>query len=140
LGRCHANRDATRLPCKQLMSGISIMSALPHCDLSSREMLDSTWPRISTWPVLLVATFRPEFQPPWTGQPHVTMLALTRLDRRDTAAVVANVAGDTVLPPEILEEIAERTDGVPLFIEELTKAVLEASAQGAAALSSASHP
>ncbi len=80
--------------------------------------------RVADWPVLLLAMFRPEFQPPWTGQPHVTLLTLARLDRRDTAAMVANVAGNATLPPEIVAEIAERTDGVPLFIEELTKAVL----------------
>jgi predicted ATPase len=83
--------------------------------------------------------FRPEFQPPWTGQPHVTMLTLARLDRPNTAAMVANITGDAALPPEIIEEIAERTDGVPLFVEELTKAVLESGA-GAAALSSVPHP
>jgi tetratricopeptide (TPR) repeat protein len=88
----------------------------------------------------LLALFRPEFQPPWTGQPHVTMLTLARLDRRDTAAMVANVAGNAALPPEIVEEIAERTDGVPLFVEELTKSLLESGAHGAAALSSVPHP
>ena len=90
--------------------------------------------------MLLLALFRPEFQPPWTGQPHVTMLTLARLHRRDTAAMVATVAGNDALPCEIIEEIAERTDGVPLFVEELTKAVLESGAQGAAALSSVPHP
>jgi tetratricopeptide (TPR) repeat protein len=90
--------------------------------------------------VLLLGMFRPEFQPPWTGQPHVTMLTLGRLDRRDTAAMVANLAGNSGLPPGIAEEIAERTDGVPLFVEELTKAVLESGAHGAAALSSVPHP
>jgi predicted ATPase len=83
--------------------------------------------------------FRPEFQPPWTGQPHVTLLTLSRLDRCNTAAMVANVAGNVALPMEIMEEIAERTDGVPLFVEELTKAVLESGAQGAAALSAVPH-
>ena len=100
-------------------------------DPSSRELLDRVIERVADWPVLLLAMFRPEFQPPWTGQPHVTMLTLARLDRRDTAAMVANVAGNAALPPEIVEEIAERTDGVPLFVEELTKAVLESGAQGA---------
>ena len=84
--------------------------------------------------------FRPEFQPPWTGQPHVTTLTLARLDRRDTAAMVANVAGNAALSTEIMKEIAERTDGVPLFVEELTKAVLEAGAQVSSALSSVPHP
>ena len=109
-------------------------------DPSSRELLDRMIERVADWPVLLLAMFRPEFQPPWTGQPHVTMLTLARLDRRDTAAMVANVAGNAALPPEIMEEIAERTDGVPLFVEELTKAVLEAGAQASAALSAMPHP
>ena len=93
-------------------------------DPSSRELLDRVTERVAEWPVLLLVMFRPEFQPPWTGQPHVTMLTLARLDRRDTAAMIANVAGNAALPPEIVEEIAERTDGVRLFVEELTKAVL----------------
>ena len=108
-------------------------------DPSSRELLDRVIERIADWPVLLLAMFRPEFQPPWIGQPHVTMLTLARLDRRDTAAMVANVAGNAALPAEIMEEIAERTDGVPLFVEELTKAVLEAGAQAPAALSAMPH-
>jgi class 3 adenylate cyclase/tetratricopeptide (TPR) repeat protein len=108
-------------------------------DPSSRELLDWVIERIADWPVLLLALFRPEFQPPWAGQPQVTMLTLVRLDRRETAAMVANVAGNAALPPEIVVEIAERTDGVPLFIEELTKAVLEAGAQAPAALSAVPH-
>jgi predicted ATPase len=75
--------------------------------------------------VLLIATFRPEFQPPWTGQPQVTMLALNRLDRRDRTALVAQIAGGKALPAEIVRQIADHTDGVPLFVEELTKSVIE---------------
>ena len=101
-------------------------------DPSSRELLDRAIERVADWPVLLLAMFRPEFQPPWIGQPHVTMLTLARLDRRNTATMVANVAGSAALPPAIVEEIAERTDGVPLFVEELTKAVLESGAQASA--------
>ena len=108
-------------------------------DPSSRELLDRTVERIGKWPVLMLATFRPEFQPPWTGQPHMTTIALTRLDRRDTAAMVENIAGNASLAAEIVEEIAERTDGVPLFVEELTKTVLESGAGGTAALSSTPH-
>ena len=108
---------------------LMVFDDLHWIDPSSRELLDRVIERVADWPVLLLAMFRPEFQPPWTGQPHVTMLTLARLDRRDTAAMVANVAGNAALPPEIVEEIAERTDGVPLFVEELTKAVLEAGAQ-----------
>ena len=119
---------------------LMIFDDLHWIDPSSRELLDRAIERIGDWPVLLLAMFRPEFQPPWSGQPHVTMLTLARLDRRDTAAMVANVAGNARLPAEIMEEIAERTDGVPLFVEELTKAVLESGAQAPAALSSAPHP
>ena len=119
---------------------LMIFDDLHWIDPSSRELLDRTIERVANWPVLLLAMFRPEFQPPWTGQPHVTMLTLGRLDRTLTAAMIANVAGEASLSPEIVEEIAERTDGVPLFVEELTLAVLEASAQGAAALSTIPHP
>ena len=117
-----------------------VFDDLHWIDPSSRELLDRMIERVADWPVLLLAMFRPEFQPPWTGQPHVTMLTLARLDRRDTAAMVANVAGNASLPPEIVEEIAERTDGVPLFVEELTKAVLESGAPSPAALSGVPHP
>ena len=117
-----------------------IFDDLHWIDPSSREWLDRVTEQVADRPVLLLAMFRPEFQPPWIGQPHVTLLTLARLDRRDTAAMVANVAGNATLPPEIVAEIAERTDGVPLFIEELTKAVLESGPQGAAALSAVPHP
>ncbi len=119
---------------------LMIFDDLHWIDPSSRDLLDRVIEQVADWSVLLLAMFRPEFQPPWTGQPHVTMLTLARLNRRDTAAMVAKVAGDAALPPEIIEEIAERTDGVPLFVEELTKAVLEAGAQGAAALAAVPHP
>ena len=119
---------------------LMIFDDLHWIDPSSRELLDRLIEHVADWPVLLLAMFRPEFQPPWTGQPHVMTLALARLDRRDTAAMVANVAGNAALPPEIVEEIAERTDGVPLFVEELTKAVLESGAQASAALSAVPHP
>jgi tetratricopeptide (TPR) repeat protein len=75
--------------------------------------------------VLLIVTFRPEFQPPWIGQPQVTILALNRLDRRDRTALVTQVAGGKALPEKVIDQIADRTDGVPLFVEELTKSVLE---------------
>jgi class 3 adenylate cyclase/tetratricopeptide (TPR) repeat protein len=117
---------------------LMLFDDLHWIDPSSRDLLDRVIERVADWPVLLLAMFRPEFQPPWTGQPHATLLALARLDRRDTAAMVANVAGSVALPPEIMEEIAERTDGVPLFVEELTKAVIEAGGQ--AALSGVPHP
>jgi predicted ATPase len=94
-------------------------------DPTSRELLDLTVERIRSLPVLLIVTFRLELQPPWTGQPQVTMLALNRLDRRDRTALVAQIAGGKALPDVVVDQIADRTDGVPLFVEELTKSVLE---------------
>jgi len=94
-------------------------------DPTSRELLDLTVARVRDLPVLLILTFRPEFQSPWTGQPQVTTLALNRLDRRDRTALVAQIAGNKLLPNEVIDQIADRTDGVPLFVEELTKNVLE---------------
>jgi class 3 adenylate cyclase/DNA polymerase III delta prime subunit len=96
-------------------------------DPTSLELMDRTVDRIRGWPVLLLMTFRPEFRPPWTEHAHVTIAALSGLDPRDGAAIVERIAGNRVLPTEIVNEIVERTDGVPLFVEELTKAVLEAS-------------
>jgi len=93
-------------------------------DATSRELLDMIVERARDLKLLLIVTFRPEFQPPWAGQPRVTLLALNRLDRRDRIALVALVAGKT-LPDAVIDQIADRTDGVPLFVEELTKSVLE---------------
>lgn len=82
-------------------------------DASSRELLDLTVARTAGWPVLLLITFRPEFDPPWVGQPHVTVLTLNRLDRRDGAQLVRSVLGDSTVASDLVEEIVERTDGVP---------------------------
>jgi class 3 adenylate cyclase/tetratricopeptide (TPR) repeat protein len=98
-------------------------------DPTSRELLDFTVDRVRHLPVLLAITFRPEFQPPWSGRAHVTSLALNRLGERDGEALVQTLAGNAALTPEIVAEIVERTDGVPLFVEELTKAVLESATQ-----------
>jgi predicted ATPase len=88
--------------------------------------------RIANLPVLLLITFRPEFEPPWIGQPHVTALTLNRLTQREADTMIDRVAGNKALPANIRQEIVERTDGIPLFVEEMTKAVLEAESQGAA--------
>jgi predicted ATPase len=76
-------------------------------------------------PILFLITFRPEFASPWLGLPHVTLITLSNLSRETSADMVAHVAGGKSLPEEIAEQIVERSDGVPLFIEELTKAVIE---------------
>jgi hypothetical protein len=91
--------------------------------------------------VLLVATYRPEFQPPWVGQSQVTVIALNRLGRSEGATLVHRLAGNLgALPPDVVDEIVERTDGVPLFVEELTKAVVEAGADRGYASISAVPP
>jgi class 3 adenylate cyclase/tetratricopeptide (TPR) repeat protein len=94
-------------------------------DPTSRELLDLTVERVRSLPVLLIVTFRPEFYPPWTGQPQVSMLALNRLDRHDRTVLIEQIAGGKALPDDVIEQIVDRTDGVPLFVEELTKSVLE---------------
>jgi len=94
-------------------------------DPTSRELLDLTVEHVRSLPVLLIVTFRPQFQPAWSDQPQVTMLALSRLDRSDRIALVKQIARRKALPVDVIDQIAERTDGVPLFVEELTKSVLE---------------
>jgi len=94
-------------------------------DPTSRELLDLAVEHVRRLPVLLIVTFRAEFQPSWTGQPQVTLLALNRLGRHDRTAFIAQMTGGKALPDEVVDQIAERTDGVPLFVEELTKSVLE---------------
>jgi class 3 adenylate cyclase len=82
---------------------------------------------------LLIVTYRPEFLPPWTGQPQVTTLTLNRLTKRDTDAIIERMVGNRGLPDDIRQDIIERTDGIPLFVEEMTKAVLETGSDAAAA-------
>ena len=109
---------------------LMIFEDLHWIDPTSREFLDLVLARIDCLPVLLAATFRPEFQPPWVGQAHATVIALNRLGRGDGAVMVERLAGNAaLLPPDVIAEIVERTDGVPLFVEEMTKAVLEAGAE-----------
>ena len=94
-------------------------------DPTTRELFDLVIDRARVLPVLFIMTYRPEFTPSWLGQSHVTALTLNRLGRRANAALVRRVAGGKDLPPALLEQIMMQTDGVPLFIEEVTKSVLE---------------
>jgi predicted ATPase len=94
-------------------------------DPTTRECLDLLIDLVATLRVLVIITFRPEFAPPWIGRPHVTMLTLNRLPRRQRAEMIAHVTGGKALPKEISDQIVDRTDGIPLFIEELTKTVVE---------------
>ena len=109
-------------------------------DPTSLEVLGRTVDRIKTLPALLIVTFRPEFNAPWVGQSHVTSLTLNRLGEREAAAIIARLAGNKALPADVMAEIVERTDGIPLFVEEMTKAVLEAESEGAARRTVAAVP
>src|SRR6516165_10208699 len=93
-------------------------------DATSLEVLDLTVERVRALPVLALFTFRPEYEAPWTGLSHVTGIALDRLAPAEVEILAEHVAG-RLLPPEVLAQIVAKTDGVPLFVEELTKAVLE---------------
>jgi class 3 adenylate cyclase/predicted ATPase len=94
-------------------------------DPSTLELLDRLVERVRSLPVLVVITYRPEFNPPWAGHPHVSALSLNRLGRRQSAAIVRHITAGKALPAGVLEQIVSSTDGVPLFVEELTKMVLE---------------
>src|SRR4029077_5561674 len=96
--------------------------------------------QIKTLPALLIVTFRPEFNPPWVGQSHVTSVTLNRLGEREAAAIIASLVGNKELPADVMAEIAERTDGIPLFVEEMTKAVLEADSEAEARRTAAVIP
>ena len=90
--------------------------------------------------VLLLVTFQPEFEPPWIGRPYVTLVAVNRLGERDIAAIIDGVTGNKFIPSNIRQDIIERTDGIPLFVEEMTKAVLEAESEGDARQTAAAVP
>ena len=101
-------------------------------DPTSMEAFGQAVDQIANLPLLLIVTFRSEFEPPWIGRPHVTAFTINRLTERDVRAMIDNVIGNKLLSPEVRQDIMERTDGVPLFVEEITKAVLEADNEDAA--------
>ena len=109
-------------------------------DPTSLEAVGRTVDRLRTLGVLLIVTYRPEFEPPWIGRPYVTALTLNRLGEREIAAMIDRVTGNKALPESIRQDIIERTDGIPLFVEEMTKAVLEAESEGEAQRTAAAVP
>jgi predicted ATPase len=109
-------------------------------DPTSLEALGRTVDRIRTLGVLLLVTYRPEFEPPWIGRPHVTALTLSRLGEREIAAMIDHVTGNKPQPASIRRDIVERTDGIPLFVEEMTKAVLETENEGGELQTAATGP
>jgi class 3 adenylate cyclase/predicted ATPase len=109
-------------------------------DPTSLELFGRAVDRIANLRALLMVTFRPEFEPPWIGRPHVTALTINRLPRRDIDGMIDRVVGNRFLPASVRQDIIERTDGIPLFVEEMTKAVLEAEGEGAAERTAAAIP
>jgi class 3 adenylate cyclase/tetratricopeptide (TPR) repeat protein len=105
---------------------LMIFEDLHWIDPTSLEVISRTVDRLRTLRVLLILTYRPEFEPPWIGRPYVTALSLNRLGEREIEAIIDRVTGNKSLPGNIRQDIVERTDGIPLFVEEMTKAVLEA--------------
>jgi class 3 adenylate cyclase len=109
-------------------------------DPTTLELFGRVVDGIPSLRALLIVTFRPEFEPPWIGRPHVTPLTINRLGKREIGAMIDRVIGNKMLPANIRQDIIERTDGVPLFVEEITKAVLEAKDDEAAERTVAAVP
>jgi class 3 adenylate cyclase/predicted ATPase len=109
-------------------------------DPTSLEALSRVVDRLRKLRVLLIVTFRPEFDPPWIGRPYVTALTLNRLAQRDIEAMIDGVLGNKRISASIRKDIIERTDGIPLFVEEMTKAVLEAESENEAQRTAAAIP
>jgi len=101
-------------------------------DPTSLEAFGRAVDQIRTLRVLLIVTYRPNFEPPWIGRPHVTALTINRWAERDIDAMIDGVVGNKHLPASVRQDIIERSDGIPLFVEEMTKAVLEAANEGMA--------
>jgi class 3 adenylate cyclase/tetratricopeptide (TPR) repeat protein len=111
---------------------LSIFEDAHWTDPTSLELFSRTVDRIRTLRALLIVTFRPEFDPPWIGRPYVTALTINRLAEREVGAMIDQLVGNKLMPASSRQDIIERTDGIPLFIEEMTKAVLEVGTQRAA--------
>jgi class 3 adenylate cyclase/predicted ATPase len=111
--------DAERRPL------LEVWEDLHWADPSTLELLGLLVEQVPTVPLLIVLTFRPDFHPPWPTRSHMTPITLGRLERPQIEAMVMYLAGGKALPPEVVEHIVAKTDGVPLYIEELTKAILD---------------
>jgi predicted ATPase len=101
---------------------LMIFEDVQWADPTSMEALGRAIERIRTLSTLLLVTYRPEFEPPWIARPHLTSVTLNRLGEREIAALIDSVTGNTPLPANIRDGIIDRTDGIPLFVEEMTKA------------------
>ncbi|WP_283842618.1 AAA family ATPase [Bradyrhizobium sp. JYMT SZCCT0428] len=124
-------KERTLLALIELLGGLAkqcpvlfILEDAHWIDPTTLDLFTRTIDRLQRWPVLLIVTFRPEFEVPWGHYPHVTALALNRLGQRHVAAMIDRLTNRKVVPADVRDEIIAKTDGVPLFVEELTKAVL----------------
>jgi class 3 adenylate cyclase/predicted ATPase len=104
---------------------LAVYEDVHWADPTTLELLESVIERVRTLPMLVLITCRPEFSPRWSGHAHLTLLTLSRLGRRQGTSMVEQLTGGKTLPAEVLAQVLARTDGVPLFVEELTKVVLE---------------
>jgi len=109
-------------------------------DPTSLEAFGRMVEKLKDLPILLVIPYRPEFNAPWVGDSHVTTINLNRLDDAEAARIVASLAGNKPLSADTIADIVDRSDGIPLFLEEMTKAVLEAESEGAARETVAAAP
>src|SRR5450631_4187700 len=109
-------------------------------DATTLEVLGRAMDQIQTLRMLLIVTFRPEFDPPWIGRPYVAALTINRLGQRDIDAMIDHLVGNKGLPASIRQDIIKRTDGIPLFVEETTKAVLESGCEGEAPRTESAAP
>lgn len=96
-------------------------------DPTTQEVLDVLLPNVADKRVLVAITYRPEYRPPWSGLAHALTLPVVRLPRRDVALMIEKMAGGKPLAREVLEQIIAKTDGIPLFVEELTKTIIESN-------------
>jgi class 3 adenylate cyclase len=119
---------------------VMILEDAHWADPTSLEAFGRTVDRVASLRALLVVTFRPEFEAPWVGRPHVTTRTINRLSQRDSDVMIDRVAGNKRIPASVRRDILDRADGVPLFVEEMTKAVLEAESEGEARRTVAAVP
>ncbi len=114
----------------ELSPVLMIVEDIHWADPTTLEVLGRGIDRIKSVGVLLIMTYRQEFEPPWIGRPYVTALTIGRLGEREIASMIDSLVGNKALPDNIRRDIIERTDGIPLFVEETAKAVLEAESEG----------
>jgi class 3 adenylate cyclase len=124
----HVTRTAARTPV------LFLLEDAHWIDPTTTELVTALIDAIATARILVIVTARPEFASPWSGRAHATQLTLSRLGRAQCAQMVATVAAAHAIPPAVLDEIVAKTDGVPLFVEELTKTILEAGMSGGRAV------